>query len=290
MELEHLAIAAMIGFCRARVPLALAARCARASVPSCIPVAQISARKLTTEARDRSNVVATYIGPMRRSYYRLKLLSLSSLAVSTVFAPIFIAIPNKFDIIARTALTLSTVGASGISTALISWIGGPYVGHMTLRRSSPGYEPRHYITDGPADVILDDLLSDPNLHASDGYYLEIATLGWSMRSLKTTVFAPSLLRMTTRPFATWELPDLPPALTVDENSVRSDKERTVSKLISETVDVTSGRVIGRWWARWRVHPGVDVAEFSGTSEAEGSPSVHFYVDESLLGDEWRVLG
>ncbi|WFD34851.1 hypothetical protein MCUN1_001695 [Malassezia cuniculi] len=280
----------MISLRSLRAPLALASRCARAPVVPCQPLPSSIVRQLSTESRDRSNVVATYIGPMRRGYYRLKLLSLSSLAVSTVFVPIFIAVPTKVELAARVALSLSTVGASSISTALISWIGGPYVGHMTLRRSMPGYEPLHYISDGPGDVVLDDLPSDPNAHASEGYYLELATLGWSMRSLKTTIFTPSLLRVTTRPFATWELPILPPALTVDEKMIKSTKEHTVSKLISETVDVSSGKVIGRWWARWRVQPGADVAEFSGTCEAEGSPSVHFYVDESLLGDEWRVLG
>lgn len=273
-----------------RVPLARPSMYARFAVSKYAPVRPSIVRTLSTDARDRSNAVATYIGPMRRGYYRLKLLSITSLAASTVFAPVFIAVPTKVDLAVRVALTLSTVGASSVSTALISWIGGPYVGHMTLRRSEPGYEPLHYISDRPTDVQLDDLPSDPNVHASDGYYLEIATLGWSMRSLKTTVYTPSLLHVSTRAFATWELPHRPPALKVNGGVSRSQKEHTVSKLISETVDISSGRVIGRWWARWRVAPESDTTEFTGTCEAEGRPAVHFYVDESLLGDEWRVLG
>ena len=61
--------------------------------------------------------------------------------------------------------------------------------------------------------------------------------------------------------------------------------------MAETVDVSSGRVVGRWWARWRIS-GVDSSEpvaFEGSCESEGKPVRYFYVDETQLGEAWRVL-
>lgn len=237
----------------------------------------------------KSSIAAQYIGPLRLAYYRLKLFSLSSLSVAAIFAPIFLLWPHKLEMAARAGITITTLGASGVSTALISWIGAPYVGHMTLRRADPESVPLHYISDGMSDVVLDDMPSDPRRHVSDDYYLEIATLKWNMRSLKTTVYAPSLLRGTTRAFASWELPALPPPLAVE--APQDVGEHTFSRLVAETVDVSRGRVVGRWWARWRVRPteSNEPAEFEGTCEGEGHPVRYFYVDEAQLGDEWRVL-
>ncbi|WFD32703.1 hypothetical protein MSPP1_003753 [Malassezia sp. CBS 17886] len=225
----------------------------------------------------KTNIVAQYVGPFRKVYARLKLFSLSSLSVAAVFAPIFVFLPHKMEIAARLGIALTTLGASGLSTGLISWIGGPYVGHM------------HFISDGIAVAALDATPSDPGMHAGDQYYLELATLSWNMRSLKTTVYVPSLLRATTRPLATWELPALPPPLVLEDSATQA--EQTVSRLVAETVDMSRGKVVGRWWARWRITPRSDgsSAEFQGTCDAEGSPVRYFYVDESLLGEDWKFL-
>lgn len=243
----------------------------------------------TPRWHEKSKAIAQYIGPMRTAYYRIKLFSLSSLSVAAVFAPVFLMCSHNMELAARVGIAATTLGASSVSTALISWIGSPYVGHMTLRRTNPNAAPLHYISDGAQDVVLDDTPSDPMRHASDKYYLEIATLSWHMRSLKTTIYAPSLLRATSRPLATWELPDLPAPLSVDASDRMGD--HTVSSLVAETVDVSSGKVVGRWWARWRITStaSTEPVAFEGTCESEGHPVRYFYVDETQLGDEWRVL-
>lgn len=262
---------------------------ARMPLMPATPMRVYSTEQEMHAAQSKTNMTAQYIGPMRMAYYRLKLFSLSSLSVAAIFAPIFMLWPHKMEMAARLGITVTTLGASSVSTALISWIGSPYVGHMTLRRSATDSVPMHYISDGVNEVVLEDTPSDPRIHASEPYYLEMATLSWNMRSLKTMVYSPSLLRATTRPLATWELPALPPPLLLDQGVEQRD-EHTVSKLVAETVDVTRGKVIGRWWARWRVTPtDGEAMEFSGTCEGEGSPVRYFYVDETQLGDEWRVL-
>mgnify|MGYP006948644541 FL=1 len=269
----------------------------RAALPprapwACKPCAPtlLTQRTYSTPPPARSSgIAAQYIGPMRTAYYRLKLFSLSSLSVAAIFAPIFVLYPSKLEMAARLGISLTTLGASSASTALISWIGSPYVGHMTLRRSPPDAEPAHYLSDGVNELVLDDTPSDLRTHANEPYYLEIATLSWHMRSLKTVVYSPSLLRATTRPLATWELPSLPPPLLLDQG-VEQTSDYTVSKLVAETIDINKGKVVGRWWARWRVTPNSGEAmEFQGTCEAEKSPVRYFYVDETKLGEEWQVL-
>ena len=245
-----------------------------------------------TGAPKSGKLLAQYIGPARKLYYRLKLFSLTSLSVSALFAPVFLFATSKLEMAARVAIVATTLGASSVSTALISWIGAPYVGHMSLRRCHTDSEPLHYVSEGASDVVLDDTPSDPSVHAGDGYYLEIATLNWRMRSIKTTVYSPALLRTTSRPFASWAPPAPPQPLPVDTNATPTETEDTAAQLVAETVDVPSKRVIGRWWARWRVFPqeAKGLVEFDGTCDAEGRPVRHFYVDEQQLGDEWRVLG
>ena len=261
------------------------------AVPRCVPIRPVARMLHTTPLRmEKSHsAVAQYVGPMRMAYYRLKLFSLSSLSVAALFAPVFLLWPHKMELAARVGIVATTLGASSVSTALISWIGSPYVGHMTLRRADPHAEPLHYISDSIKDTVLDDTPSDPTRHASEKYYMEIATLSWHMRSLKTTVYAPSLLRAASRPLATWELPETPPPITIDAPASVGD--HTISSLVAETVDVSSGRVVGRWWARWRI-TGVDSSEpvaFEGSCESEGKPVRYFYVDETQLGEAWRVL-
>lgn len=262
----------------------------RVGAPSLAVLSRVySTEKEMQAAASRSNMVAQYVGPMRTSYFRLKLFSLSSLSVATIFAPIFLLWPHKMEMAARLGITATALSASSVSTAMISWIGSPYVGHMTLCRSDPDAEPMHYISEGGNAVVLDDTPSDTRAHASEPYYLELATLSWHMRALKTTVYAPSLLRATTRPLATWELPSLPPPLLIDQGADQKTAH-TVSKLVAETVDVSRGKVTGRWWARWHVTPtDGEAMEFAGTCESEGSPVRYFYIDETQLDDDWRVL-
>ncbi|KOS14311.1 hypothetical protein Malapachy_4248 [Malassezia pachydermatis] len=252
----------------------------------CVPVRTF---QQSAVPRTKTNAVAQYVGPFRMAYYRIKLFSLSSLAVASIFAPVFVLWPHKMEMAARLGIAATTLGASSVSTGLISWIGSPYVGHMTLRKAEPDAAPLHYMTESANERLLDDTPSDPSRHASEKYYLEIATLSWHMRSLKTTVYAPSLLRPTTRALATWELPEMPNPLTIEHPKLVG--EHTVSSLVAETVDVSSGKVIGRWWARWRVSPteSDEPMAFEGVCESEGKPVRYFYVDEAQLGDEWRVL-
>jgi len=151
-----------------------------------------------------------YYGPLSKTFRNLKIFSLTSFGLVSSMTPLFFIIESTLPLSARVALAATTVGTSGISTALVSYCGSPYVNR--LRRL-------------PAEV--------------GGIEMETTTL--FMKSRYTSVYDSSFLRDSTgRPFAKWELAD-----AVDGAKEEGETEETVA----ETKDA-EGNVLGRWIVRW----------------------------------------
>ena len=109
----------------------------RSSLPSCRSLRQISPLgfryQSTGPPKDRDEEI--YYGPLTPTFRRLKVFSISSLALSSTFVPFIFLIESQLPLSARIALATTALATSGASTALIAWCGSPYV--TTLRRINP---------------------------------------------------------------------------------------------------------------------------------------------------------
>lgn len=257
-----------------------------ASLPPSLPFASHHPRRTlsTTSSRCNANaekpveaprpVLATYTGPMAATFYRLKLFSLGSLTLASAFTPVFLLAASDLSLAGRLGLSATAIVTSVVSTALVAWIGKPYVGRMSLlppATQGKGQEP----------------------------VIEAYTITWRIRTLQTRIYQPSLIRPTSRPFASWELPENPGGVfnLPQSSSGRESGAKEDRILVSETVDAKSGKSVGKWWAE-RV-TGTATNSGKGTQGefkeearcfAEGKPVRHFQVHEELLGEEWRILG
>ncbi|CAO1629182.1 unnamed protein product [Sympodiomycopsis kandeliae] len=205
------------------------------------------------------NILATYQGPMAKTFYRLKIFSFSSLIMATCFIPVFIFAPagEELTLAGRVALCVTGLLTSGGSTALVGWISKPYVGKMYLVKDAQGKS-----------------------------FLECWTLSWRLKPLKTYIYQPQFVRPTSRPFASWELPtELGTSIELP-----SDQEKVQ---VSETIDVKSGKVVGSWWAEsvagTATSHGDGQFKQSVICYSEGNPVTHFQVHEEVLGDDFRIL-
>jgi hypothetical protein len=211
---------------------------------------------------------------MAATFYRLKLFSLGSLTLASAFTPVFLLAASDLSLAGRLGLSATAIVTSVVSTALVAWIGKPYVGRMNLL-------PAPAERNGREPVI------------------EAYTITWRIRTLQTRIYQPSLIRPTSRPFASWELPEnpggvfpLPQSTSGSESGAKADRV-----LVSETFDAKSGKVVGKWWAE-RVAGTATNSDKGAQGEfkeearcfAEGKPVRHFQVHEELLGEEWRILG
>ena len=151
-----------------------------------------------------------YHGPFTLTLRRLKIFSLSSLALSTSLTPFMFIIESALPLGARIALATTAITTSGISTALVAWCGSPYV--ATLRRLG-------------GDV--------------DG--LELTTFSLTLKPLVTRVYDTTFLVETKRPFAKWELAEA----VVAPKAGLPGQEETVAETLS-----ADGSVIGRWVVTW----------------------------------------
>ena len=151
-----------------------------------------------------------YHGPFTVTLRRLKIFSLSSLALSTSLTPFMFIIESALPLGARVALATTAITTSGISTALVAWCGSPYV--ATLRRLG-------------GDV--------------DG--LELVTFSLTLKPLVTRVYDTTFLVETRRPFAKWELAEA----IVAPKAGLPGQEETVAETLT-----TDGSVIGRWVVTW----------------------------------------
>lgn len=212
---------------------------------------------------------------MAKTLYRLKLFSLGSLAMATLFGPVFFLAPAaEVTLVARAAMYATGLLTSGGGTALVNFVSKPYVGKMALIKQEGSPSPA----------------------------LELYTLSWRVRPLKTTIFRPEFIRPTSRPFAIWELTENPnsssDSIAVPEFAGNNNTDGQVKQvLVSQTVDAVNGKVVGSWWARnvpgtaTRVDDGGEDGNFRQDIEcfAEGKPVRHFQVHEELLGDDFRIL-
>ena len=179
---------------------------------------------------DYDDPTVIYIGPLTQTFRRLKIFSLSSLALAGSLSPFIFIVESSLPSTARVALAATALATSGVSTALVSWCGKPYV--TTLRRlSSPTSTQQQHTT------------HSHNENAPAG--IELTTLTLALTPRTTRVYDPAFLSDATRAFARWELAQsvlLPPE---DAASVRPGTEETVA----ETLD-SAGKVLGRWIVTW----------------------------------------
>ncbi|TFL07021.1 hypothetical protein BDV98DRAFT_599366 [Pterulicium gracile] len=153
---------------------------------------------------------AEYYGPLTPTFRKLKLFSVASLGFSATLAPFIFVIDSNLPPFARAALFATAMGTSGISTAMVSWSGYPYVAH--LRRPEPKV-------------------------------IEMTTYSLFLRPRITTVYDTSFLLPAKRAFAKWEL--APSVTSTPEEAQQRPSEET----IAETRDAT-GKVLGRWIVSW----------------------------------------
>lgn len=212
----------------------------------------------TCPAPSDSKVLATYDGPLARTFTRLKLFSLGSLGLATILTPILLLAPGEISMAGRLGLSLTALATSGVSTALIAWIGTPYVGTMRLL--------------------------EPNRNQ---VIMELNTVSWRLRPQRTLVYQPEFLRPTSRPFATWEITNNPSALCLDDAHKMHIK-------IAETFDVKSGTSLGEWMVKYDTHANqttqTDRAKAVANVQVRGKPTRYFNVHEELLDENWQVLG
>ncbi|KAF8270160.1 hypothetical protein EI94DRAFT_1723278 [Lactarius quietus] len=196
-------------------------------------------------SNDYDDPTIIYVGPLTQTFRRLKIFSLSSLALAGTLSPFIFIVESSLPSTARVALAATALATSGVSTALVTWCGKPYV--TTVRRLSSPTPTK----DQPHTT------HSHNENAPSG--IELTTLTLALTPRRTRVYDPAFLGDTTRAFARWELAQsvlLPPE---DAVAVRPGEEETVA----ETLD-SAGK------------------NGEGSCRAEGRIQTHFNVHEELL--------
>lgn len=157
-----------------------------------------------------------YKGPLTPTFRSLKIFSLSSMGLITCLSPVLFVIEAPgIPFSARLAMAGTAIVTSAASTALIGWVGAPYV--VSMRKV-------------------------PQENTSSHEAVEMSTKTLLLKDLKTTVYDPTFLGPTTRPFATWELKGRASANAADVSTAGE-------QIIARTVDV-SGKVVGEWRVKW----------------------------------------
>ena len=174
-----------------------------------------------------------YYGPLAQTFRRLKIFSMSSLALSAAMTPFIFMIETASAVpfIGRLALATTVITMSSASTALVAWTGRPYV--HTLRWIPPD--------EGVAGQV-----------AASGKQttgIELKTFTFGMHEQTTRVYDTAFLADTMRPFAKWELAStfqMPAAEAAAEKAKGAlPREETVA----EELDYF-GNVTGRWIVKW----------------------------------------
>jgi hypothetical protein len=156
-----------------------------------------------------------YQGPLTKTFRRLKIFSLSSLALSTALAPfIFVIEASGIPLGARFALASVAMATSGVSTALVAWCGSPYV--TKLQR------------------------------VEKDHALQMTTLTLGLRERITSVYDTSFLKETSRAFAKWELAE---RVVVEGKEQRQRAVAGTQETVAETVDAKGG-LVGSWVVTW----------------------------------------
>ncbi|THH33088.1 hypothetical protein EUX98_g1130 [Antrodiella citrinella] len=204
-----------------------------------------------------SNLVSgdyVYHGPLTPTFRKLKIFSLSSFSLSVIMTPFLFVLETTsgLPLIARVALASIALSTSGVSTALVSWCGSPYV--STLRWL-------------PAEGTQETAINATET-------VELTTYTLLLHERITKVYDAGFLVPASRPFATWELAEafrMPPAEAEQERASGTlPREETVA----ETFD-TKGKVVGRWIVNW-------AEDGSGTCGASGKVVRYFNVHQEIL--------
>ncbi|KAL4079162.1 hypothetical protein J3A83DRAFT_4207575 [Scleroderma citrinum] len=166
----------------------------------------------------------SYHGPLAQTFRRLKIFSLSSLALSCIMTPFIFIVESSLPISARIILATTALTTSGVSTALVGWSGSPYV--VDLRR-----------------------LTQAENGGIEG--IEMTTLTLTLRRLTTRIYDADFLVETKRPFAKWELAEeiqLPPSSEEPMMAAKAGAPGEV-ETVAETLNARN-EVIGRWVVKW----------------------------------------
>lgn len=226
-------------------------------------------------AFDGEQPLATYSGPLANTFTRLKLFSLGSLGLASILTPVLLLAPGEISMAGRVGLSITALATSGVSTALIAWIGTPYVGSMRLL---------------PTSTSTSASATSPS---PKNMALELNTVSWRLKPQRTIVYEPTFLRPTSRPFAAWEITNSPPPLEVPTTQPE-EGEGEVMRKVAETFDVKSAKSLGCWMIKYNTQAktkGQDgVWRTQGKVHVEGKPTRYFNVHEELLGEDWQVLG
>lgn len=223
---------------------------------------------------NEDDVLADYKAPLAKTFYRLKLFSLSSLCAAIGLTPALLFAPAEVGLAGRVGLCATALATSGASTAIFAWIGKPYVGGMRLLTEG-ATGAMHSKDAKDAALPVSDSMARLELHKSSPA-IEALTTDWRLRKLRTIIYEPSLIRPTSRPLATWELALTPPA---NEDG----QHFPITKLVAATHLAKTGQLIGRQWVTW---PQKSVP---GRSTVQGNLVRHFTIHEELLDEKWKIL-
>lgn len=174
-----------------------------------------------------------YYGPLTQTFRRLKIFSISSLALSTLMTPFLFIIEttSAVPLVARFALAGTVLATSSVSTALVAWCGQPYVNKL------------HWFH--PEDVTA----TPSKVAGKEPTGMELITTTLALRKRITRVYDTAFLVPTSRPLAKWELAEafqLPSAEAATEKAKGNlPREETIAETLDE-----SGKVVGRWVVKW----------------------------------------
>lgn len=211
-----------------------------------------SDKNTDTAAPDASSPSVIYVGPLTRTFRRLKIFSLSSLALASSLSPFIFIVESSLPSTARAALATTALATSGVSTALVAWCGRPYV--TTLRNlastststSTSLSTPSNSTPEAQKQLQEEETAAHSHSHNENvPAGIELTTLTLTLSPLTTRVYDPAFLCDTTRAFARWELARSVQLPSEDAVGVRPGSEETVA----ETLD-GAGNVLGRWIVTW----------------------------------------
>ncbi|KAI0753121.1 hypothetical protein C8Q80DRAFT_1050972, partial [Daedaleopsis nitida] len=171
-----------------------------------------------------------YHGPLTTTYRRLKIFSLTTLSLTFALSPLIFVIEttSSVPVVARFALAGMAMAASGVSTALVAWVGRPYV------------------------AVLRWLKPDGAQAAGSGDAVEMTTYTLAWHKRVTTVYDTAFLVPTSRPFATWELAEAFKLPDAEVEGARAAGLIPREETIAETRN-NAGEMLGRWVVSWDEH-------------------------------------
>ncbi|KAH9834075.1 uncharacterized protein C8Q71DRAFT_770942 [Rhodofomes roseus] len=193
---------------------------------------------------DKTAEDSVYHGPLTNTFRRLKLFSLSSLALTVSLAPFIFVIEttSNLPLSGRFALAGVAIATSGVSTGLVAWAGRPYVTKLRWLEGGRG--------------------------------IEMTTLTVRLRERVTKVYDTAFLVPATRPLATFELAEAFQLPAEEVNQGKKDGSLPREETIAETL-TPQGTVVGRWIVRWD-------EEGKGACRPVGKVARHFNVHQELL--------